>query len=297
MSGPRVLLVAPRSDLPGVDVEIEDVLTSGLDVDPLLGDVRPQDVTRRLRKGGFAALLVAGHGYAAGVRLSEAMLARESLTAAARAGRVGLVYLNTCESEEIGCQIANETAADCICWVGPAGDDQAAQTMALWSAEYARTGDARAAYQAARPGGSTTYLYLSGNGRMSGTDDVARVEAMLDRVERSLSAQIREVGLRVGKVEERVGGVERGMRDVDAKVDRKTDAIVALMPPSSPWRLVSWLGGFLFLLLPPVAFYFLHDTMPLPREALVWGVLAGQSVAVPFFAFGSGLVREPRVRV
>lgn len=300
---PRVLLVAPRSDLPGVDVEIEDVLTSGLEVDPLLGDVRSQDVTRRLRKGGYDALLVAGHGDAAGVRLSGETLRRETLTAAARAGRLDLVYLNTCESEEIGCAIASETAADCICWIGPADDQQAGQVMALWAAEFARTGDARAAYQAARPCGSTKFLYLSGNRgnrgnqAMSGQDDVQRVAALLDRMERSLSAQIREVGQRVGKVEEKVGQLDQRLHDVDAKVDMKTDALLALLPPSSPWRMVAWFVGFFFLLLPPAGYFWLHESMPTLRDGLVWAVLAAQLVCVPFFLYGSGKVREKQVHL
>jgi hypothetical protein len=290
-----VLLIAPRTDLPGVDIDVEDVLTSGLDVDPLLGEVRPQDVTRRLRKGGYDAAIFAGHGVAGGVQLAGSLLGGDTLAAAARCGRLAVLVLNTCESAEAGQVIANDSQADVICTVGLLDDGAAAHTLSLWSSEYARTGDARTAYEAAKPGNNAKYLYLTGRPGAAPHDDMRHLTALIDRLGQSLGEQIRDVGKQVDRLDRRVGALESKVADVDAKVDAKTDAIVALLPPSSPWRVGAWLVGFGFLLLPPLAFYWLHDAGAIPRDGLVLTVLAGQSVAIPFFAFGSGLVRESRV--
>lgn len=112
----RVLLVAPRKgDLGSVDEEVQDILSSGLEVKTLLGKVSATDVIREVRENQFDVLWLATHGDNAGVELSGL----ERITAAELVplvrGRFKLVVLNTCNGFGIAKMIQIQANVGVIC--------------------------------------------------------------------------------------------------------------------------------------------------------------------------------------
>jgi hypothetical protein len=112
----RVLLVAPRTDLKLVDEETQDILRSGLDVTPLVGEVTSRELLREIRAGAYDVLWLATHGEKQanvlgatkyGILLSDGYLDSSELVAQVR-GKFSLVYLNTCTSFKIAQAIQEE---------------------------------------------------------------------------------------------------------------------------------------------------------------------------------------------
>jgi len=157
----RVLFVAPRTDLMFVNEEAQDVLTSGLSVEPMMGDVSGIDLARRLRLDKFDVLWLATHGDQTGVLLSDGILKSSTIVQLVR-DKVDLVFLNTCESYGVAQMLQNETGATIVCTVAKVPDSDAYHTASLFASALHETGDARLAYDRSRPGNNTTYLFLAG---------------------------------------------------------------------------------------------------------------------------------------
>lgn len=156
----RVLLVAPRTDLPLVDSEIQDVIRSGLEVTPLLGSVSSTDLLREIRAADYDCLWLATHGGPDGVQLSDGMMAASELVAVIR-DRFKLVFLNTCNSLLVAQLLQEEANASVICTLIGVPDRQAYQTGSLFATALSDTGNIAAAYKRSKPGGNRSYLYLA----------------------------------------------------------------------------------------------------------------------------------------
>jgi hypothetical protein len=156
----KVLLVAPRQNLPSVDEEIQNVLRSGLDVTPLLGDVRLPELMREIRSGQYDVLWFATHGSAEGVQLSDQMLTAEELVPLVRE-RFSLVVLNTCSSLTVAQLLQVEANVTVICTVIDVPDRQAFITGSAFAAALHESGSSTLAYSASIPGRNRTYLYLA----------------------------------------------------------------------------------------------------------------------------------------
>lgn len=157
----KVLLIAPQTNLPMANAEVQDLLTSGLHVDPMLGEVSQTDVIRKLRTAKSDVLWLATHGDETGVMLSDGILSSSALTALVR-GRFSLVYLNTCKSAAVAQMLQNETDATIVCTVQDAPDADAYRTGSLFAVALADSGDYRQAYDQSLPGGNRLYLFLAG---------------------------------------------------------------------------------------------------------------------------------------
>ena len=157
----RILLTAPRTDLTLADAEVQAIIRSGLDVTPLLGDVRHVDFVRDVQADDYDVLWLCTHGTSEGVHLSDGILSASMLTPLVR-DRFDVVILNTCESVQTAIMLQNETGAEVICTVEVVPDIAAYQTGALLARSLADTGDLETAYNASRPGGNRTYLRLAG---------------------------------------------------------------------------------------------------------------------------------------
>lgn len=158
-----VLMVAPRSNLPLVDAEMQDVLRSGLDVTPVYSPLSQVQLTREIRSSEADGLWLAGHMDAQGnFPLDNGdMLTAPALTALVR-GRFEWVFINSCQSAGTAQMIQNETDAAVICTVVDVPDQDAYRTGSLFAHALARSGDTRKAYNQSIPGNNRTYLYLGG---------------------------------------------------------------------------------------------------------------------------------------
>ena len=159
--GIKVLFVAPRSDLPLVDAETEDVQRSGLAVTPVYSPIDSVRLTREIRDSNHGGLWLAGHMDAQGNFLLDKgeLLSSSALTSLVR-GRFKWVYLNTCQSVYAAQQLQNETDADVICTVVEVPDTDAYRTGSLFANWLVRLGDIRAAYEESRPGANRVFLFL-----------------------------------------------------------------------------------------------------------------------------------------
>ena len=157
----KVLLCAPHTNLLMVDAEVQDVLTSGLDVVQLIGDVSSVDLTRSLRGHHYDVLWLATHGDKTGVLLTDGILSASTITQLVR-GKIDLVFINTCSSYAVAQMIQNETGATVVCTVQEVPDGEAYRTASLFATALAETEDARNAYDQSRPGDNQSYLYLEG---------------------------------------------------------------------------------------------------------------------------------------
>lgn len=162
----KVLLIAPTSNLPLAQAEVQDILDSGLTVKSLFSPIRQVDVTREIRNGDYAGLWLCGHMDSSGkfpLDNNEALSA-SALTSFVR-GRFEWVYLNTCQSIRTAQMIQNETEADVIATIVDVPDEDAYRTGSLFASWLARLDDPRAAYNESKPGSNSVYVYLAGSHR------------------------------------------------------------------------------------------------------------------------------------
>lgn len=155
----RVLLVAPRQSLPAVDEEIQNVLRSGLQVTPLLGEVKLPELMREIRAGQYDVLWFATHGSAEGVQLTDQMLTADELVPLVR-DKFGLVVLNTCSSLSVAQLLQEDANVAVICTLLDVADRQAYVTGSQFAAHLHETGDITTAYRASKPGRNRSYLFL-----------------------------------------------------------------------------------------------------------------------------------------
>lgn len=160
MHGMRVLLVAPRQNLPEVDAEIESIWRSRLDVTPMLGKVYLPELIKEIRSGQYDVLWFATHGSAEGIQLTDKWLTAEELVPLVR-DKFGLIVLNTCSSLPVAQLLQVEANVTVICTVLDVPDVAAYQTGSHLAAALQESGDISAAYGASIPGRNRAYLYLA----------------------------------------------------------------------------------------------------------------------------------------
>jgi hypothetical protein len=182
----KVLLVAPRNDLPYAQAEIQNVIRSGLTVTPLLGHVTSSQLLGEIQAASYDILWFLGHGSTEGVMLSDGILSASELVPQVRE-RFRLVVINTCESLQMAQMLQEEANVDVICTIMEAPDRQAYQTGSLLATGLAKSKNIVAAYMRSKPGGNRLYLYLAA---MSPT--VAMLEPLLSEI-RTLSAEIQSM--------------------------------------------------------------------------------------------------------
>lgn len=188
---PVVLLVAPATDLLYIAEEVQAIVnTTGLAVRLLQGAVAERDIGEALSRGRYDCLWLATHGNEHGVLLSNnATLPTSALTALVRGHAIPFVVLNTCSSLLTAMQINQEAHADVVATVSEVPDVEAYRTGVLLAHHLGLGSTPRAAYEASKPGGNRTYIYLS----RCGEDSQTASHATLDRRIAALEADVRKL--------------------------------------------------------------------------------------------------------
>lgn len=162
----KLLLFAPKSpDLPYFEVEIQDLFALGIQIIPMLGEIRKQDFSRTLRlvkPGDYQVLYLMTHGTQDGIYLSDGLFINALLTPLTK-GKFPLIVLNTCSSIVTAQTLQNETEAEVICTIKEVSDYEAAQTGVLFIEQLIKTGDPGLAYNAARSASNESYIRLAGS--------------------------------------------------------------------------------------------------------------------------------------
>lgn len=158
----RILIVAPsHPTLPDIAAEAAAASNAHPGSILLAGKVSEDDIATRACLGGFDMVWLATHGTSEAIQLSgKATLSAEALTTYINASGAGLVLINSCNSVHLAQQLVDSTPASVIATIQDIPDELAMRTGALFAAQLATLGDARAAYERAKPGRNHTYIYL-----------------------------------------------------------------------------------------------------------------------------------------
>jgi hypothetical protein len=162
MAYKRVLFVAPGDS--GLDVlpEIDALYELGYQTQSLQGRVTRQRLFDAVRRQEFDVIHVAAHIGPAGVQLSDGeLLDGPALVQVARSCKATLVFLNGCESAELGQMLVDDDVPAVICTLATAPDVVAKETAQTFYRLLVRHEDLRQAYHDSKPAalrGGYTFL-------------------------------------------------------------------------------------------------------------------------------------------
>ena len=146
----RVLLIVPEAGL-GVLPEVDSMFDLGYSPQVVQGQVTRERIFQVIRSRGFDIIHYAGHAGPDGIMLSDGLLDGPSLVQIAKAVNASIVFLNGCETVELGQMLVDEHISTVICTLRSVADTLARETSQLFYKAYAQTGDARAAYNMSKP--------------------------------------------------------------------------------------------------------------------------------------------------
>lgn len=165
-----VLVVAPETGLEFVRREVEAIINTSLDVSVVPSPVTHDAFSRALREARYDVWCILTHGvrsnatpWESGVLMEgDTILSTQVLATYAKVYKPGLIFLNTCSSDEMARLVMQTSGSDVICTVIDVPDEQAFITGRLLMERIAEHGDYRKAYEESRPADMRTYLYLTG---------------------------------------------------------------------------------------------------------------------------------------
>lgn len=149
----RILFVAPSDS--GLDVapEIDALYELGYTAQALQGEVSRRRLFDLVRgRTGYDVLHFACHANSEGVLLSHGdTMDAASITQFAKALGVTLVFLNACDTAQLGQLLVDEDIPAAICTLSNVPDVQAKETAACFYRALASTNDIRRAYHESKP--------------------------------------------------------------------------------------------------------------------------------------------------
>lgn len=155
----RVLVVAPKTDLPLAPDEVMQVVNT-LGAKILQGHEATIHGFLSIIRDPFDIVWFATHGDEKGVYLSDGILESSEITTLVRACGASLCVLNTCASRSVALTIYDELQIPLVCTLKKIPDRTAFITGTLFARNIANGLDFREAYKLAVPGQNSTYTYL-----------------------------------------------------------------------------------------------------------------------------------------
>lgn len=226
----RVLLIVPESGL-GVLPEVDSMFDMGYSPQVVQGLVTRDRIFQVIRSRGFDIIHYAGHAGPDGVQLSDGFLDGPSLVQIAKAVNASLIFLNGCETIELGQMLVDEHVPTVICTLRSVADTLARETSQLFYKAYAQTGDARAAYNMSKPPVKGGYSILT-----NGVNDTS-LAPILERL------AVVQTYMERNDVEHRA--IVQGIADDKAEHARETDNIMRVFNKSRIWSIIIMLAGML----------------------------------------------------
>lgn len=189
----RTLVIAPKSDLPLVENELQQtvnilsakMLRVGATLDGLL----------EMFDQPFDIIWFAAHGDESGVHLNDGILTTSEITTLVRSCGAKLIVLNTCSSWTVADAIYRELRTDLVCTIKTVPDRTAYILGVIFARKLADGLTSYEAYEAAKPGQNTTYAFIGNkestmpiNERPPRTDDeLSNIKDSLRRIETIVS--------------------------------------------------------------------------------------------------------------
>lgn len=181
MADYRTLLVAPRNpDLPTIQDEVNSV-ANALDARLLLGQRATLTGLMDELSKGWDIVWFSTHGSEQGVYLTDGIANTSELTTLIRSTGAVLTVFNTCSSYPVAHAIHEEIGRDFVCTVVEVPDRMAFITATVFAQQIARGMTFYDAYEAAKPGQNSTYVFLSSKGQVMPSYDRGRSQEPSDK--------------------------------------------------------------------------------------------------------------------
>lgn len=162
----KVLLLAPDLSSQALNLrygreEIENIMQSGLQVTPKIGEIRSVDLVRLMGAAEYDIVWLITHGHNDGFHLSDGIFPYARFAALVH-DRIKLVVLNSCEGLHTAQAIQNETKTAIIATTKEVEDTEAYQFGTLLAQNLASLQTISGAYHASIPANNDGYVYLGG---------------------------------------------------------------------------------------------------------------------------------------
>lgn len=224
MQWQRILFIAPGDS--GLDIvpEIDNLYDAPYQVQSVQGEVSRTRLFNAVRRREFDIIHFATHSNRDGVQLSAGeLLDVTGILQLARACQATLVFLNNCESAELGQVLVDEEVPAVICTLASISDVLAKETAQVFYRALARLKDFRQAYHESKPPVKGGYIFLS-DGKLqelqfapilSKLDELTQL-VTCDRSEHEiLRGQIDQVGQRQERLSTEIGALTTAVGDFD----------------------------------------------------------------------------------
>ena len=156
-----LLVIAPDAGQAALP-EIDSLFALGYAPQVVQGEVTRERLFQVIRNREFSIIHYAGHATRDGIALSDGLLDAASLVQIARSCNSSLVFLNGCETAEIGQVLVDEHVSYAICTLRNVQDTLARETAQLFYQALIRTEDFQAAYNMSKPPIKGAYTLLIG---------------------------------------------------------------------------------------------------------------------------------------
>jgi hypothetical protein len=220
----RILFVAPSDSGLEVTPELDGLYDAPYDVLTLQGTVDRSRLFNAVRRREFDILHFSTHANRDGVLLSAGeLLDATGILQLARACRATLVFLNNCESAELGQVLIDEDVPAVICTLSNISDILAKETSQVFYRALARLQDYRLAYHESKPPIKGGYIFLT-DGRLPELQFAPilhKLEELTQMITRdqaehtTLEQQITQVGHRQEELSEEIGALRMTVGDFE----------------------------------------------------------------------------------
>jgi hypothetical protein len=224
----RVLLIVPDAGL-GVLPEVDSMFDLGYSPQVVQGTVTRDRIFQIIRARSFDIIHYAGHAGPGGIQLSDGILDGPSLVQIAKSVNATLIFLNGCETIELGQTLVDEHVPIVICTLRSVADSMARETSQLFYRAYAQTGDARAAYNMSKPPVKGGYSILT-----NGASDISLAPVLEKLAEFSVFMQRNDV-----EHHDLVKSIDDNRHERQAQLD----TLMRVFKKSRVWSIVVMLTG------------------------------------------------------
>jgi hypothetical protein len=212
----KTLVIAPSNT--GLEYANDEVMAvvNALDAQLLTGGRANIYGLVDILNEGWEIIWLCTHGDETGVKLTDGVVKTSELTTFIRSAGAQLTVFNTCSSYEIAHAIHAEVGTAFVCTVKPLPDRDAFLTGTIFARQLAKGLPFRQAYEAAKPGQNSTYVFLGDREQlMPPNERPQRVEDELSGVKDSLR---RIEAIVSGNPQWNVYGLVPDVRDLKAEV-------------------------------------------------------------------------------
>lgn len=223
----RVLLIVPESGL-SVLPEVDAMFDLGYSPQVVQGAVTRDRVFQVIRNRQFDIIHYAGHASREGITLSDGVLDGPSLVQIAKGCGTDMLFLNGCDTVELGQMLVDEHVPIVICTLRSVNDVMARETAQLFYKAFAQTGDARASYNMSKPPVKGGYTLLTNGG--ANDQSLAPILERLAAFTTFMSRNDAE---------------HRAILDTISDNETKTDRMTRIMLKSRVWNIAIMLAGML----------------------------------------------------